>query len=70
MAVIQDEVFQAALESGRPISLFLKSGVPVRGKVIAHDPFTLLLEQEERNVMVYKHSITSVLGARKPKKNK
>lgn len=70
MTVIQDEVFQAALESGRPVSLFLKTGVPVRGKIVAHDPFTLLLEQEDKNIMVYKHSITSVLGARKPRKQK
>ncbi|HMU82689.1 MAG TPA: RNA chaperone Hfq [Leptospiraceae bacterium] len=68
--VIQDELFEGALKTGRPISLYLKTGVPVRGKVRAHDGFTVLLEQEGRSILVYKHSITSVLGARPGQRKK
>ncbi len=68
--VLQDELFESALKSGRPISLFLKTGVPVRGKIRAHDGFTVLLEQEGRSILVYKHSITSVIGGRPGQRRK
>ncbi|MBL8021149.1 MAG: RNA chaperone Hfq [Leptospirales bacterium] len=66
LVAIQDELFESALKSGKPVSMYLKTGVPVRGKVSAHDNFTVLLEQDGRTVLVYKHSITSVHAGKKP----
>jgi host factor-I protein len=60
----QDRLLDMAMERDKPITAFLKNGVQVKGRVRAHDTFTILLETEKNITLVYKHSITSVFPAR------
>lgn len=60
----QDRLLDAAVERGKPVTAYLKNGVHIRGKVVEHDTFTILLETEKNLTLVYKHSITSVFPAR------
>jgi len=59
---IHDQVFEEARIKARPVSVFLKNGVSIKGKVLAHDPYILFMETDKEQVIVYKHSITSILS--------
>jgi len=60
----QDELLENAIRKSRSITIFLKNGVPLRGRVLAHDPYTVLMETERNQTLIYKHSITSIFPAR------
>lgn len=40
--------------------VYLVNGVQLRGFVRAFDNFTILLEDEQRQQMIYKHAVTTV----------
>ncbi|MBX7057807.1 MAG: RNA chaperone Hfq [Leptospirales bacterium] len=60
----QERLLDQAMEKSRPVTAFLKNGVQVKGKVLAHDNFTILLDTERNLTLVYKHSITSLFPVR------
>ncbi len=60
----QDKIIEDAIERSRPITIFLKSGVSLKGKVLSHDSYTIFLEADEKQTLVYKHFITSIYPAR------
>jgi len=40
--------------------VYLVNGVQLRGQILAFDNFTLLMEDEQKQQMVYKHAVTTV----------
>ena len=60
----QDQVIEGAMEGDRRLTVFLKNGVPLRGKILAHDSYTIFMETEKAQALVYKHSVTSLRPAR------
>ncbi len=60
----QDQVIENAMEGDRRLTVFLKNGVPMRGKILAHDSYTIFMETEKAQALVYKHSVTSLRPAR------
>ena len=47
------------------ITVYLSNGVPLKGRVISFDNFTIVLEQGGKQYLVYKHAITTVIPAKK-----
>lgn len=45
--------------------IYLVNGVQLRGQILAFDNFTLLLEDEQKQQIVYKHAITTVQPMRR-----
>lgn len=43
-----------------PVSVYLKTGIQLRGTIVLHDKNTLLLEGKE-NQLVYKQAVSSIL---------
>ena len=43
-----------------PVSIFLLSGVQLKGKVKSFDSFTVLLVSENRSQLIYKHAISTI----------
>lgn len=68
-AIEQNQIIEKARKRSLPLQLFLKSGVPIRGKVVAHDNHSVLLTTEGGQVLVYKHAISS-LSATRPQTRK
>jgi RNA chaperone Hfq len=44
----------------RKVTVFLKNGVHVQGIILAHDPYTILMETDKNRVLIYKHTVTSI----------
>lgn len=60
----QELVIEAAIQAQRKLTVFLKNGVPMRGKILAHDAYTILMETEKNQALIFKHSVTSLFPAR------
>lgn len=62
---LQDAFLNSARRESIGVTIYLVSGVQLRGVIRAFDAFTLLLESQGRPPqMVYKHSIASVAPVR------
>lgn len=60
----QDKILEEARLRGRPLTMYLKNGVHIKGLIKMHDNFTVLINSEKNQTLVYKHSITSIFPAR------
>jgi host factor-I protein len=64
---LQDSFLNQLRKEGIPVTLYLTSGVQLRGQVRGFDAFTVILEgQGKPPQLVYKHSIVSVAPMRHP----
>lgn len=59
-AIEQNQLIEKALKRSSVLQIFLKSGVPIRGKVLAHDNHSLFLRTEQGQILIYKHAISSM----------
>ncbi|NPA54319.1 MAG: RNA chaperone Hfq [Aquificae bacterium] len=46
------------------VNIYLVNGVKLEGKIRYFDPYTILLKEGPRQVLVYKHAITTVIPKR------
>lgn len=60
----QDKIFEDARDRKRPLTIYLKNGVHIKGLIEMHDNFTVLVRTEKKQTLIYKHSITSLFPAR------
>ena len=60
----QDRLLDHAVQKRKSVTLYLKNGVHIKGRVVDHDTFTVLLETEKNTTLIYKHSVTSLFPAR------
>jgi host factor-I protein len=61
---IQDVFLNQARREGVLLTVFLINGFQMRGTVKGFDNFTLLLESEGKQNMIYKHAISTITPAR------
>lgn len=60
---LQDVILNQARRDKVPVTLFLVNGFQLRGNVRGFDNFTVIVESDEKQQMIYKHAIsTLVLG--------
>ena len=58
---IQDFVLNHARKEKIEITIYLSNGVPLKGKVISFDNFTIVISGADgKQSLVYKHAITTV----------
>ncbi len=57
---IQDFLLNQVRKDKIAITVYLSNGVPIKGKVISFDHFTIILEVKDKQVMVYKHAVTTI----------
>ncbi len=61
MRPIEQKVFlDKVLKEKKNVSFFLQNKKSIMGKVIAQDHYTVLIQIGQKNIMLYKHSITSM----------
>lgn len=47
-----------------PMTVFLTNGFQMRGTIKAYDNFTLVLDADGREQLIYKHAISTIIPAR------
>ena len=64
---IQDEFFNRARREATPVTIFLTNGKKLVGRIRAFDKFTVLVDVNRQEQMIFKHAISTVaLGSAKP----
>jgi len=58
---IQDQLLNTARKDKIDLTIYLVNGVPLKGKVISFDNFTIILETESKQSLIYKHAITTII---------
>jgi len=57
---LQDAFLAECRRQGAPVTVYLVNGFQLRGVVKGFDPFTVLLEYEQKTHLVYKHAISTI----------
>lgn len=61
---LQDHFLNTARKDKIDINIFLVNGVPIKGKVLSFDNFTILMEVEKRQNLIYKHAVSTIVPSR------
>lgn len=57
---IQDFLLNQVRKEKLEITIYLSNGVPIKGRVISFDNFTIVIETGGKQSLVYKHAITTI----------
>jgi host factor-I protein len=61
---IQDQLLNTARKDKIDLTIYLLNGVPLKGRVVSFDNFTIVLENESKQNLVYKHAISTIIPAK------
>ena len=61
---LQDHFLNVARKEKIEITLFLMNGVPIKGKVLSFDNFTVLIEVDKKQNLIYKHAVSTIVPSR------
>ena len=61
---IQDTVLNNARKDKTPITIYLVSGVKLTGKIRSFDKYSVLLENNAQEQLIFKHAISTVVSNR------
>lgn len=56
---IQDNFLNQLRKENIPVTVYLTNGFQIRGQIRAFDNFTIVIDSEGRQQMVYKHAIST-----------
>jgi host factor-I protein len=65
IACIQESFFSAARQGGRHVTVYLLNGARLTGKVRSYDKYSVVLENNEQEQLIFKHSISAAFLCRK-----
>lgn len=58
---IQDYILNQSRKEKQTITVYLSNGVPLKGKVLSFDNYTIIIENDNKQSMIYKHAITTII---------
>jgi RNA chaperone Hfq len=61
---IQDTFLNQLRKDNIPVTVFLMNGFQIRGVIKAFDNFTIIIDSEGRQQMVYKHAVSTFMPQR------
>jgi host factor-I protein len=61
---LQDTFLNQARKIGMPVTIFLMNGFQLRGVVTGFDSFTVVLDSEGKQQLIYKHAISTIVPSR------
>ncbi len=64
LANLQDNFLNQVRKDGTPVTVYLVNGFQLRGMVRGFDNFTVILEHEGKQLLVYKHAISTLSPVR------
>ena len=57
---LQDTFLNEARRSRMPVTVFMTNGFQQKGTVISFDGYTILLHNEGRQYLLYKHAVSTI----------
>lgn len=61
---LQDALLRQILKERIPVTLFLMNGFQLRGVITGFDNFVVILVTDNKQQMIYKHAISTLVPAR------
>ncbi|PFJ17261.1 RNA chaperone Hfq [Bacillus cereus] len=61
MEHLQEELYKQIKEEKGIVTIFLKSGVRIVGKVVGVDKFTVLMLVEGKQQLIYKQAVSTIM---------
>src|ERR1700746_3337281 len=61
---IQDTFLNTVRKNKSPITIYLVSGVKLTGKIRSFDKYSVLLENNSQEQLIFKHAISTVVSGR------
>ena len=61
---LQDAFLNLARKEKMDITIYLMNGVPLKGRVLSFDNFTVLIEVDKKQNMIYKHAVSTIVPVR------
>ena len=61
---LQDTFLNEARRLRMPLTVFMTNGFQQRGTVMSYDGYTVLLVNENRQYLIYKHAISTIVPMR------
>ena len=58
---IQDIILNQARKEHLEITLYLANGMPLRGRISGFDNFTIIIVNDGKQSMIYKHAISTIV---------
>ena len=63
---IQDTFLNTVRKDKSPITIYLVSGVKLTGRIRSFDKYSVLLENNAQEQLIFKHAISTVVSGRVP----
>ncbi len=61
---LQDIILNAVRKERIPVTVHLVNGVPIKGTIRGFDNFVILIDSDGRQMMAYKHAVSTVTPTR------
>jgi host factor-I protein len=61
---LQDHFLNTARREKLDINIFLVNGGPIKGRVLSFDNFTILIEVDKKQNLIYKHAVSTIVPSR------
>ncbi|MFA5576078.1 MAG: RNA chaperone Hfq [Tissierellaceae bacterium] len=61
---LQDLFLNRARKEGMSITVFLVNGYQIKGQVKGFDNYTIVLESDDKQQLIYKHAISTIIPIR------
>lgn len=61
---LQDIFLNIARKEKVEITIYLMNGVPIKGNVLSFDTFTILMNVDKKQNLIYKHAISTLAPMR------
>ncbi|MCK9225987.1 MAG: RNA chaperone Hfq [Candidatus Muirbacterium halophilum] len=62
---LQDLFLDNIIKKRSEIMIFLTNGIKLRGYIKAYDSFTVLMEDNEKQQLIFKHAISTLVSSEK-----
>ena len=58
---LQDDLLEEISGQGSEVTVFLTNGYQLTGEIAGFDNFTIIMREDEREKMIYKHAISTIV---------
>jgi len=59
--MIQDDFLDNKMKNNLLVAVFLINGYKIEGKIKNFDKFTILIESENQEILIFKHAISNIM---------
>lgn len=56
----QDDFLSSAIKKNLELTFYLMNGLPIKARVLEYDNFTIKVEKEKRQLLIFKHAISTI----------